>query len=90
MSTPFGRRGHFWKIWNEERDLWEWFEITAELCPRISADFLAEERRTNIWFEQEYHCKFLENVDGVFTYDEVAGMLSGLVEPLDDLGVSEW
>ncbi|MDD1752718.1 MAG: terminase family protein [Methanotrichaceae archaeon] len=23
MSTPFGRRGHFWKIWNEERGLWE-------------------------------------------------------------------
>ena len=62
----------------------------AELCPRISAEFLAEEKRTNMWFEQEYHCRFLENVDGVFTYDEVAGMLSSEVEPLDDLGVSEW
>jgi hypothetical protein len=89
MSTPFGRRGHFWKIWDTERDLWQWFEVPAEMCPRISKEFLEEEKRTNVWFEQEYHCKFMENVDGVFTYDEVAGILSSDVDTLE-LGIAEW
>ena len=86
MSTPFGKRGHFFKIWSEERDLWEWFEIPAEKCPRISSEFLAEEKRTNPWFEQEYHCQFLETIDSVFTFDQVASALTDEVEPLFGVG----
>jgi len=82
MSTPFGKRGHFFKIWDEQRDLFEWYEIPAEMCPRITTEFLEEEKRTNPWFEQEYHCKFLETIDGVFTFDQVAGAMSNEVEPL--------
>jgi hypothetical protein len=89
MSTPFGKRGHFFKIWSDERDLWEWFEIPAEKCPRISEEFLAEEKRTNPWFEQEYHCVFLETIDSVFTFAQVAGAMSDEVDELD-LGVPEW
>lgn len=86
MSTPFGKRGHFFKIWSEERDLWEWFEIPAEKCPRISSEFLAEEKRTNPWFGQEYHCQFLETIDSVFTFDQVASALTDEVEPLFGVG----
>ena len=82
MSTPFGKRGHFWHIWDELLDTWEWYEIPAEMCPRISPEFLAEERRINPWFEQEYHCKFMETIDSVFSYDQVAGAVSDEVEPL--------
>ena len=89
MSTPFGKRGHFFKIWSEERDLWEWYEIPAEKCPRISPEFLAEEKRTNPWFRQEYHCEFMETVDSVFTFDQVAGTVSDEVEPLA-IEVPEW
>lgn len=77
MSTPFGKRGHFFHIWNEQRDMWEWFEIPAEKCPRISAEFLAEEKRTNPWFEQEYHCVFTEAADSVFGYEENGGSICG-------------
>lgn len=89
MSTPFGKRGHFFKIWSKERDLWEWYEIPAEMCPRISPEFLAEEKRTNPWFRQEYHCEFMETVDSVFTFDQVAGTVSDEVEPLA-IEVPEW
>jgi hypothetical protein len=89
MSTPFGKRGHFFKIWDEQRDLLEWYEVPAEMCPRITKEFLEEERRTNPWFEQEYHCKFLETIDSVFTFDQVAGAISNEVEPLD-FEVAEW
>jgi hypothetical protein len=82
MSTPFGKRGHFFKIWSEQRDMWEWYEILAEMCPRITKEFLAEEKRTNPWFEQEYHCKFLETIDSVFTFDQISSALSDEVEPL--------
>lgn len=89
MSTPFGKRGHFWHIWDEQRDMWERYEVPAEMCPRISAEFLAEERRINPWFEQEYHCVFIEAEDSVFSYDQVMGALSAEVEPLD-IGGGEW
>lgn len=82
MSTPFGKRGHFFKIWNEERDLWEWYEIPAEMCPRISPEFLAEERRTNPWFEQEYFCRFMETTDCVFSNETIAKMFDSDVKPL--------
>jgi len=75
MSTPFGRRGHFFHIWNEQRDSWESHEITAEMCPRITKEFLAGERRTNFWFDQEYHCVFTETINQLFSFDLVQSML---------------
>ena len=82
MSTPFGKRGHFFKIWSEERDLWESYEIPAEQCPRISPEFLAEEKRTNPWFEQEYHCRFMETMDQVFSNYTISKMFDSDVKPL--------
>lgn len=67
MSTPFGKQNHFFKIWDQERDLWKWFEIPAEKCPRITKEFLEEEQRTNPWFEQEYHCVFMESEGSIFS-----------------------
>jgi hypothetical protein len=69
MSTPFGKQNHFFKIWDEQRDLWEWYEIPAEQCPRITKEFLEEEQRTNPWFEQEYHCIFMDSEGSIFSSD---------------------
>lgn len=69
MSTPFGKQNHFFKIWDQERDLWQWFEIPAEKCPRITKEFLEEEQRTNPWFEQEYHCVFMDSEGSIFSSD---------------------
>ena len=69
MSTPFGKQNHFFKIWDQERDLWQWFEIPAEKCPRITKEFLEEEQRTNPWFEQEYHCRFMDSEGSIFSSD---------------------
>ena len=43
MTTPFGRRGHFWHGWSEGRN-WQRIEIPATEVPRISPEFLEEER----------------------------------------------
>jgi hypothetical protein len=72
MSTPFGKRGHFFEEWTSSRP-WEHFEVPATQCPRITAEFLAEERDAlgDWWFSQEYMCQFGETIDGLFTHDQI-------------------
>jgi len=86
MSTPFGRRGHFFNIWNEQRDLWESHEITAGMCPRITKEFLIEEKRTNFWFDQEYNCKFTETNSQLFSFDLIQSMLESDDAPVFGTG----
>lgn len=83
MSTPFGKRGHFFDEWAQGPG-WERVTVTAEQCPRISKAFLDEERKSigEWWFRQEYGCEFMETVDAVFTYDMVAASMSDDIKPL--------
>lgn len=83
MSTPFGKRGHFWEVWDGGQG-WNKVRVPATEVPRISPEFLEEERRSMPawWFEQEYLCEFKEDTDSVFRYDDVMGALSDEVEPL--------
>ena len=82
LSTPFGKRGFFHTEWTEG-ERWERVKITAEECPRISREFLEEERRAMpaSWFRQEYFCEFAETEGAVFAYDDVMAMLSDDVKP---------
>ena len=84
LSTPFGTRGWFHQEWTQGGDGWQWVKITAHDCPRISAAFLEEERRSlgEWWFRQEYECQFVETTDQVFTYDEVMTAITPEVKPL--------
>jgi hypothetical protein len=84
MSTPFGKRGHFFEEWSKGGPSWERIEITAHENPRITPAFLEEERASmgDWWFKQEYLCQFVETVDSVFTYDLVMGAISSEVKPL--------
>jgi hypothetical protein len=84
MSTPFGKRGHFYEAWENGGDLWERITIPASACPRISKEFLAEERATlgDWWFTQEYDCRFVQTTDQVFDYKAVMQALSTDVKPL--------
>jgi hypothetical protein len=83
MSTPFGKRGHFWREWSEGIN-WQRVEVPAHKVPRISAEFLEEERRAmgDWWFSQEYMCEFRESTDSVFSHAAVMGALSDDVLPL--------
>jgi hypothetical protein len=83
LSTPFGRRGWFWQEWSEGRE-WQKVCVTADQCPRIGREFLAEEERSMgpRWFAQEYHCSFESAVDAVFSYSDIQAALSPEVRPL--------
>lgn len=59
LSTPFGQRGWFFDEWEGAGD-WKRVKVTWRDCPRISADFIAEERRSmgEAWVSQEFECLF--------------------------------
>jgi hypothetical protein len=83
LSTPFGKRGWFHKEWHGEGD-WERVRIVADQCPRITPEFLAEEKRAlgERWYRQEYLCSFEDTIDAMFSYEDIQAALSNDVKPL--------
>ena len=47
LSTPYGKRGVFYEEWTGGHG-WERYEVPASQCPRISEDFLEEERAASL------------------------------------------
>lgn len=62
LSTPAAKEGFFYTVWTEGGDNWHRIQVPATQCPRISPDFLAEERRHmgDTRFRMEYLCQFGE------------------------------
>jgi hypothetical protein len=73
LSTPFGQRGFFWREWAEGGDAWQRVRIPWQECPRITADFIAGERKSmgDSWVSQEYCCSF-EALEGLVYPDFAA------------------
>jgi hypothetical protein len=83
MSTPFGKRGHFFDEWHNPQD-WHRISIPANECSRISADFLKQEKASlgEWWFQQEYMCQFVETEDQLFRYNEIMEALDDKIRPV--------
>jgi hypothetical protein len=83
LSTPFGKRGWFFDAW-EGKGRWERTKITADQCPRITAEFLEEERQElgERWFRQEYYCSFEDSISALFAYDDLLAAVNPAVQPL--------
>ncbi len=87
LSTPFGTRGWWWEAWRGKqpdynpgwepprngKDDWQRWRIPSEKCPRITPEFLEEERATlgKWWFEQEYGCEFLDAQTAAFSSQDI-------------------
>jgi hypothetical protein len=85
LSTPHGKRGVFYEEWTSGSSAgWERYEVPASECPRISPEFLEEEREAlPSWvYRQEYECSFEETEDQVFTTEMVESAVSSDVTPL--------
>ncbi len=89
LSTPYGKRGVFFEEWTGGEG-WERYEVPARECPRISHEFLAEERRAlpARVFRQEYECSFEETEDQVFSHELVSAAISEEVKPLFEEGAA--
>lgn len=83
LSTPAGQRGFFWEEW--ERGGEEWLRVSAPAteCPRIAAEFLEKERKTQgaRQFAQEYLCEFHEEEGTAWGRELVEGTLDETVRP---------
>ncbi|MCU1263597.1 MAG: hypothetical protein JWO80_6482 [Bryobacterales bacterium] len=85
MSTPYGKRGFFYEAWEHGGEQWKRISVPATECPRISAEFLEQERSEMgpAWFRQEYLCEFVDNGAQLFDRGVVEGAIDWELEPLD-------
>lgn len=72
LSTPFGRTGWWAEAWFGNGD-WERVEVTAHDCPRITPEFLQEQRESmgDWWFRQEFLCEFLDDATSLFSSEDL-------------------
>lgn len=85
LSTPFGKRGFFYRVWSSSQR-WLKIQVTAQQCPRLTTDFLAEEliELGERWFLQEYGCQFVEAVGQVFSDAAIDAAFHDDIVPLFD------
>ena len=72
MSTPNGKAGFFYEEWTHGGERWVRIRVTAPECPRIDAEFLADERAAggDKWYRQEYLCEFVERDGAAFSQED--------------------
>ena len=81
LSTPAGASGEFHRAWSSDED-WERVQITADQCPRISAEHLAAERIRlgDALYRQEYFGAFVSAPGSVFDAEVLAHMFGDHTE----------
>ena len=84
MSTPCGKRGFFYETWEHAGPEWLRVRVPATECPRISKEFLEEQRSVMgpASFRQEHMCEFTGSGLGVFDRDLVEAALDENFEEL--------
>jgi hypothetical protein len=84
MSTPYGRRGFFYREWAHGGEGWMRVEAPATECARIPARFLEEERekKGERLFGQEYLCTFLQSEDCLFRQEDLDACLRDDLEAI--------
>lgn len=83
LTTPAGKRGWFYKAWVEGKD-WHRITITADQCPRITSEFLADEVEElgMQLYRQEYFCEFVDDDTQVFPTEIIDAAFRKDVPPL--------
>ena len=83
LTTPYGKRGAFFEEWTGGRG-WDRYEVPAAECPRITPEFLEEEREAlpSYVYRQEYECSFEDTEDQIFTHEMVQAAVTSDVTPL--------
>jgi len=84
ISTPFGRRGFFFREWFSNDPAWARVSVTAYQCPRITREFLDSERQRygEYYFRQEYLCEFHEKDGQLISHELIERSISSSVEPI--------
>jgi hypothetical protein len=82
MSSPNGRRGYFYENWQNGEGI-ERIRIVARQCPRISAEFLEQQRRKlgPTLFAQEFEGEFTDADTSAFSSELIELALTDDFEP---------
>jgi len=85
LSTPFGKRGKFYRVMTEPGGYWSTYTVPASQVARISHAFLDEEHDDLLdWeYQQEYECQFVDLEAGlsIFNPDDWKTALNDQVTP---------
>jgi hypothetical protein len=84
LSSPWAKMGLFYQAATDTTGVWEQHHITLDECPRLSRDFIEEERRTlPHWvFSREYLGEFSDDEQTLFSAELIASALDPTLEPL--------
>jgi hypothetical protein len=85
LTTPKGKRGWFYEEWTGSSS-WKRVEVTAYECPRLSEEYLEEERKAlgDRWFAQEYLAEFNDLTGTLFRRDDIDAAFEADFEPMFD------
>ena len=83
LSSPNGRRGHFYENWTHGEGV-ERIRIIGRECPRISTEFLDQQRRKlgPMLFAQEFEGEFVDADTSVFASELIEMALADDFERL--------
>jgi hypothetical protein len=84
LSSPWIKSGLFYDACADESGLWERHRVRTEDCPRLSRQFIEEERRTlPRWvFAREYDGEFADDDATLFPAELIAAAMDATVTPL--------
>ncbi len=70
LTTPAGKRGEFYRAWTEGEARTR-VRVPASKCPRLSKEFLEEERRElgPQIYRQEYELEFVDDAEAMFNVE---------------------
>lgn len=77
-STPFGQRGHYYKVATGNSSRWLRLKVIASQCPRITPEFLAEEKEElgPYIYAQEYEGVFVAAETQLISHESILKAIS--------------
>jgi len=83
LSTPYGRRGIFWKLWEAGR-IWDRVCVPYTDVDWVNPEFIQEMRDELLdWeFKQEFLCIFEQNQMSVFNVEDLRASTTDEFEPI--------
>ena len=84
LSTPYGRRGIFWRLWEEGGETWRRIRVPYTDVDWVPDSIIQEARDTLLpWeFRQEFLCTFEQNQASVFDIEDFRASTTDEFEPI--------
>jgi hypothetical protein len=84
LSTPYGRRGIYWRLWQDGGEIWKRVRVPYTDVGWVPEKVIEEARDSLLdWeFRQEFLCTFEQNQMGVFNIEDFRASTTDEFDPL--------